>query len=277
MKHRIALIVLLVAMSTGMESCGIGPRGCCCAGGPEWKRQEKIAGSGNVVRVARPLGGVDAVRLGTIGTLHIEFGDREELVIEGEDNIVEHIVTELEDGDLKIDTQWRCNLRPTEPVDYYLTVKYLEGIGLSSSGDAVAPDIAASDFWIDVSSSGEMETGSIETGRLSIRISSSGDVRIPDLQASSLDVSLSSSGTLVIGGGNVVEQDISLSSSGSYRAGDLESERADVRVSSSGNAYIMVTEDLNAGMSSSGSVYYSGNPRVHQRASSSGRLRRLDV
>lgn len=277
MRHHILLVVLLVVMTIGLESCGIGPRGCCCAGGPEWKHSEKIRGSGNVVRVARSLGGIDDVHLATIGTLHIEFGDREELVIEGEDNIIEHIETEADEGTLKIQNEWRCNLRPTEPLDYYLTLKHLEGIGLSSAGDAIAPDINAPGFWINVSSSGELKTGRIETERLKVRISSSGDVSIPGLESKNLDVSLSSSGGLVIGGGTVVEQDIRLSSSGSYRAGDLESERADVRVSSSGNAYIMVTEDLNARMSSSGSVYYSGNPRVTQRTSSSGRLRRLDV
>jgi hypothetical protein len=277
MKHRIVLVVLLVAMTVGLESCGIGPRGCCCAGGPEWSTAEKIRGSGRIVRVNRVVGDIDAVRLATIGTLHIEFGEREELIIEGEDNIIEHIETDVEHGTLKIANERRYNLRPTEPVDYYLTVEKLEGIALSSAGDAYAPDIEASRFWISVSSSGELETGRIATGQLEVSISSSGDVSIPYLESKSLEASLSSSGGLVIEGGTVVEQDIRLSSSGSYRARDLESDRADVRVSSSGSAYVLVTEDLNARMSSSGSVYYSGNPRVKQRTSSSGRLMRLDV
>jgi len=277
MIHRVLLLALLVAMTIGLESCGIGPRGCCCAEGPEWKTADKIRGSGNIVRVTRSPQGIDAVRLATIGTLHIEFGDREELVIEGEDNIVAHIVTEVDDGDLKIVNESRCSLRPTEPLDYYLTVEHLEGIGLSSAGDAVAPDINAPDFWISVSSSGELKTGWIETERLEVRLSSSGDVSIPGLKSESLDVSLSSSGDLVIGGGSVVEQKIRLSSSGSYRAEDLKSGRVDVRLTSSGDAYVRVTEDLNAKMTSSGSVYYSGNPRVSHRTTSSGRLRRLDV
>lgn len=277
MLHRIVLVVLLIAMTIGLESCGIGPRGCSCAGGPGWSNSERIRGSGNVVRVTRGAQGIEEVHLATVGTLHIEFGDREELIVEGEDNIIAHLETRLDDGELRIENEPGYNLRPRESLDYYLTVKYLQGIGLSSSGDAVAPDISASRFWISVSSSGELETGRIETDRLDVRVSSSGDVSIAGLESRSLDVSISSSGGLVIGGGIVEEQDIRLSSSGSYRARDLESERADVRVSSSGNAYIMVTEVLNARMSSSGSVYYSGNPRVSQRSSSSGRLRRLDV
>lgn len=277
MKHHILLIVLLSVMTIGLESCGIGPRGCCCAGGSNWGSGEKIKGSGNVVRVDRSVGGIDAVRLATIGTLHIEFGGREKLVIEGEDNIIEHIETEVQGGALKINNESRCNLRPTEPLDYYLTVESLEGIALSSAGDAIAPDIKASRFSIRVSSSGSLETGGIEVERLEVKISSSGGVSISSLESESLEVSLSSSGGLTIDGGTVVEQDVRLSSSGSYRARGLESESADIRLSSSGNAYIMVTEDLNAGMSSSGSVYYSGSPRVRKRTSSSGRLKRLDV
>jgi hypothetical protein len=277
MTHRIVLAALLITMTVGLESCGIGPRGCCCAGGPDWRTSERVSGSGNVVQVTRSLSGIDAVHLATVGTLHIEFGDREELVIEGEDNIIAHIEIEVDDGELRIENEPGYNLRPKEPLDYHLTVKRLEGIGLSSAGDAVAPDISAASFRINVSSSGELETGRIETDRLEVRVSSSGDVNISSLESKGVDVSLSSSGGLAVGGGTVEEQTIRLSSSGSYRAEDLVSEYADVRVSSSGNAYIMVTGNLNAKMSSSGSVYYSGNPRVSQRSSSSGRLRRLDV
>lgn len=277
MKHRFLLVVLLFAVAVSLGSCGIGPGGCCCAGGPDWGSGEKVKGSGNVIRVDRSVGGFDEVHLATVGTLYIEMGEREELIIEGEDNIIEHIEIEVRAGTLKITNERNYNLRPTEPLEYHLTARNLEGIALSSAGDAFAPGIKSSRFSIRVSSSGSLETGRIETGHLDVRISSSGDVSIPNLESESLDVSLSSSGGLVIDGGTVDRQDIRVSSSGTYRARDLESGRANVRLSSSGNAYITVTDELDASLSSSGSVYYLGNPRVRQRTSSSGRLRRLDV
>jgi hypothetical protein len=276
-KHHLSLIVLLATMAVSIGSCGVGPRGCCCADGPDWAAGERVKGSGDVIRVDRSVGGFDEVHLATIGTLHIEMGDREELVIEGEANIIEHIEVEVRGGTLKIANERNYNLRPTEPLDYYLTVRDLKGIALSSAGDAFAPDITSPHFSIRVSSSGSLETGSIETRHLDVSVSSSGDVSIPDLESDNLDVSLSSSGELAIHGGRVDAQDVRVSSSGTYGARDLESRRAQVRLSSSGNAYIRVSEDLDARLSSSGSVYYMGNPRVRQQTSSSGRLRRLDV
>jgi hypothetical protein len=277
MKHRIVLAVLLTITTVAMDACGVGPGGCCCERELGLGRSETIRGSGSVIRVTRSVAGIDAVALATVGALRVEFGDREELVIEGEDNIIEHIDTEVDDGTLKIENMWRYSLHPTEPLTYFLTVRKLDAVILSSSGDAILPDIEARSFSIRVSSSGDLTTGKVEAGHLDVAVSSSGDVSVRDLNSESLEVSLSSSGAFTIGGGTVIEQDVRLSSSGTYRAEDLESERADIRLSSSGSAYVLVTEDLRAVLSSSGSVYYSGNPRVRQQTGSSGRVKRLDV
>jgi hypothetical protein len=48
-----------------------------------------------------------------------------------------------------------------------------------------------------------------------------------------------------------------------------------VRVSSSGSATIWVQQDLQANLSSSGDLYYRGDPKVDARTSSSGDVVRL--
>jgi hypothetical protein len=277
MIHRVLLVLLLTAMTVGAESCGVCPGGCCCAGRPGWGMGERVEGSGEVVRVERKVRGFTEVGLATIGTLHVEVGKQEALVIRGEENIVEHIVTEVRRGMLTISNERGYNLRPTEPLEYYLTIRDLEGVSLSSAGDAYIPDIEASRFRIRISSAGDLEARSIKAKHLDVRISSSGDATIGDVEARTLDVSISSAGDLAIGGGSVESQDVRISSSGSHRASRLRSRRADVRISSSGDAHIMVTEELDARLSSSGSVLYSGDPRIRQHRSSSGKLKRLDV
>ncbi len=96
---------------------------------------------------------------------------------------------------------------------------------------------------------------------------------VQSIDASSLDVSISSSGDVGIGEGVVDTLEISISSSGNYEGESLRSRRATVRLSSSGDATLWAEESLDASVSSSGSVYYRGDPEVSDRRSSSGRIR----
>ena len=239
-RKRFVLVVLMMALS--ILACQVG--GIDLGGG------RTIRGSGDVVEETRAVSGVSGVELATLGTLHIEVGDTETLRIQAEDNLMEYLETEVRSGSLRIGTLEDFNLRPTEPVNYYLTVVGLDEIGISSSGDIQAPDLDAERFSITISSSGNLEMGT--------------------LNASTLEVDISSSGNVDIAGGQVETQDISNLSSGNYRAEDLESAEADVRLNSSGSATIWVSDHLRANLNSSGDVRYRGNPSVDATTNSSG-------
>ncbi|MGD9091593.1 MAG: head GIN domain-containing protein [Anaerolineales bacterium] len=209
-----------------------------------------VRGSGNVVEETRTVSGVSGVELATLGRLFIEVGDTESLRIEAEDNLMEHFITEVRSGKLRIETENNIRLNPTEPVNYYLTVTGLDTIEISSSGDIQTPDL--------------------EADRFSVTISSSGDLEMGVLNADSLDVNISSSGNLDIAGGQVQTLDVTISSSGNYTAQDLASVEADVRLSSSGSATIWVQDSLKANLSSSGDLRYRGNPTINATTTSSG-------
>jgi hypothetical protein len=276
MNRWLLLLIMLLAMAVGVESCGVGESDRAYCETSQAKRGSiKVEGSGPVAKVDVDVAGFTRVHLATIGTIYVDFGKTEGLVIEAEDNLIEYFEIEVKKGSLKIDTRKNTNLRPRKPVRFHVTMKSLEAIALSSSGDAVLPDIESKDFAIALSSSGDLEMGKLTTSYLDVSLSSSGDAEIEKLAAESIDVALSSSGDLSVGGGKVEQQNVSLSSSGDYDARDLESAAARVRLSSSGDAYVWVNEDLTATVTSSGSVYYSGNPSVRQSTSSSGRVKRM--
>ena len=212
---------------------------------------QAIDGSGTLTEETRPVSGVTAVQLSMPGTLHIEIGSSESLRISAEDNLLPYIQTEARAGELDIHTESNVNLRPTQPIDYYLTVQSLDTIHISSSGDVEAPALTATHF--------------------NVGISSSGSIVIESLQAETLKVDISSSGSLAILGGAVARQDIGISSSGEYAAKDLESQQASIRLSSSGSATIRAVESLQADLSSSGNVYYLGSPELRVDTSSSGK------
>jgi len=212
---------------------------------------QAIDGSGTLAEETRPVSSVTAVQLSMPGTLHIQIGASESLRISAEDNLLPYIQTESRAGELDIHTESTVNLRPSQPIDYYLTVQSLDTIHVSSSGDVEAPALTATHF--------------------DVGISSSGGVTIEGLLAETLRVDISSSGSLAILGGAVERQDISISSSGGYAAKDLESKQASIRLSSSGAATVRAVESLQADLSSSGNVYYLGSPQLRVDTSSSGK------
>jgi hypothetical protein len=237
--------------------------------------ETRVTGSGDVVMSERPVSGVTGVHLATFGDLMLEIGKEESFVIVAEDNLIEFIETEVEDGVLRIETRRGFNLKPRKQVKFLLTVKHLDTIAISSSGDVTGPHLRSKTFHVSSSSSGDLVLKGLDAESAAINLSSSGDVDIGRIEAGDLDVNISSSGDLSIEEGRVGFQGVRLSSSGDYLAGHVESEDAKVSISSSGDAYIHVEGTLRAALSSSGSLYYSGNPSVTVSASSSGRARRV--
>jgi hypothetical protein len=246
----------------------------CDTGQAEWKSQ-RVDGSGSVVRVSRDVSDFTGVHLSTIGTVHVKIGKVEGLDIEAEENLIEYIETEVKDGTLKISNRRKFNLKAKEPIKYFVTVKKLDRIALSSSGDAILPVIENNRFSIALSSSGDLQAQALAVGHLDVNLSSSGDAYIERIGAESIDAGLSSSGDLQVGGGEVEILKLSISSSGDFDGVDLKAGTAAVRLSSSGDAYLWVTDALVATLSSSGSVHYSGDPIVTKQRSSSGKVKRM--
>ncbi len=218
---------------------------------------QPIRGSGQVTSETRTVSGFTQVVVTNQGDLEIHIGEREELVIEAEANLLPHISSEVEDGKLILGTTPRGKwLRPTEPIRYHLTVRALEGVHTSSSGD--------------------IRADRLEAERFSVRSSSSGDIDIRELYANQLTVDLSSSGDVSIGAGEASSCDLTLSSSGDFEGDGVTCREAEARLSSSGDARIRVEGLLSARLSSSGNLYVEGNPRIDSRVTSSGRLVQRD-
>ncbi len=213
----------------------------------------KVRGSGHVVKETRSIQNINEVVLSEEGDLFIQIGEREELVIEAEDNLQEFLVAETRDNVLELKKlPENVTLNTTRPIQYHLTVKELRSLTVKNSGD--------------------VEVTEVDTDSFSIRITSSGSVHIGGLYARRAEIELTSSGDLTVDTGEVEEQRIRLSSSGEYDGKNVVCQRAEVRLTSSGDAYLNVMDNLTADLSSSGNLYYAGNPKVvYKDSSSSGR------
>lgn len=232
---------------------------------------ESVNGSGTVVEETRTVSGISDVELALPGTLHVTMGNSESLRIEAEDNLTAHIQTDVRAGRLVIESRPGTSLRPTRPIDYYLTVTELNSLVTSSSGNVETEGLHSGSFSITISSSGNVSISGLECTSLRVKISSSGNVDVSELAADSISVDISSSGNLDVQKGKVQRQDINISSSGKYRARDLESISANLVLTSSGEATIRVSDHLTGRLSSSGNINYVGSPDVSVRTTSSGK------
>jgi hypothetical protein len=292
MKQRSLVGLAALVMALSILGCVCGPIdfGTARFGWPG-----AVRGSGRVVEEERAVSGITGVELATFGNLTIEVGEEEELRIEAEENLIPYFETEMRDGTLVIRQRPTVRLASQRPVNFYLTVKELESIVITGSGDASAPDLEAERFSITITGSGDLRTEDLEAGRvnvrltgsgdlqmgnldaasLDVRINGSGDVEIDDLYADSLEVDVTGSGGLDITGGQVDVQHVRLTGSGGYRASGLESAEADVELTGSGGASIQVEEHLKARITGSGDVRYAGSPTVDQSTSGSGDVERI--
>jgi hypothetical protein len=247
MKNKYLLILAIAALALSSLACGV------TINGPDIDLGFNVLeGSGNVTGEERSVSGFNAVTLAGMGTLLIEFGEEEALTIEAEDNLIDHIETEVRGDTLVIGIENGYTFKPTKSIRYHLTVTDLTAIKVSGLGDVEIDPLKADNF--------------------SVGISGAGNVDIDSLDADSLDVNLSGVGNLRIDGGEVTSQQINISGTGDYDGRDLQSTQARVDVSGLGTATVDASEKLVVNISGAGHVKYTGHPSIDQSVSGVGGL-----
>jgi hypothetical protein len=235
-----------------------------------------VRGSGRLAEEERPVSAVTKVELATFGDLVIQVGEKEELRIEAEHNLMRYIETAQRNGTLIIKTRKGVNLRNRRPVRYFLTVKRLESIEISGSGNVEVADLEAARFDVTINGSGDLEMGDLDTDTLRVRLSGSGDMDMDYLRAEALRVDITGSGKLDVAGGQIEKQEVTVTGSGDYRARGLESAEAEVRLTGSGTATMQVEDDLRVTITGSGDLHYVGDPSVDSSVTGSGEIRQAD-
>lgn len=211
----------------------------------------QLFGSNELVREERNVKGFDRVSLGGTGYVYLTQGNEEKLVVEAREEILPFIETDISRG--KLHLRLKRGYRPrfnAGPINYYLTMKDINGISVSGSGN--------------------IETETIKTFDLDLHISGSGDILVKELKGESITVHISGSGDCDVTG-KLDRQDIHISGSGEYNASGLKSDDVEVSVSGSGDVEVWVKDELDVHISGSGRVGYYGRPAIDSHSSGSGR------
>jgi hypothetical protein len=213
----------------------------------------RIKGDGNVINTSREVGNFDKMSVSGAFDVDLVNGKEGKMEIKIEKNLLPYLVTEVQNGNLKIKWKTGTNIHTNKGVHLTVYFKDLSGVAMSGSGDIVSRDIIKSDsFDVAVSGSGDI-TLNLDTNTTDARVSGSGDL---DFKGSTDSFSARVSG------------------SGDIAAYELMANNADVRISGSGGMTLSVSDKLYARISGSGSVKYKGNPKIEDiKVSGSGSVR----
>lgn len=216
----------------------------------------RTVGSGRLASENRAVNGFHAVELACAGALDITQGDKEELVVEAEDNILPLIDAKVKpDGTLLITFKDHEDVRMTKPLSFKLLVKALDRIVLTGSGNVhVGGKLAAENETIKLPGSGSITVDGLETGALTVALEGSGAIK-------------------VIGGAS--SQNVRVDGSGNYDGGAFKTDTAKISVNGSGNCKVWTEKSLEVSIGGSGEVGYYGHPEMRQRVAGSGEVRSL--
>jgi hypothetical protein len=205
-----------------------------------WRNSEKIKGNGNVVTVKRTTQDYDGVSVGGSFDVILVKGKEGNITIEGEENIIRYIETEVSGNTLKVKYEKNINIRTTKRLTVTIAYQDLDMISLGGSGNISCNNlIKADDLKVSLGGSGNI-TLEVDANEVSSNIGGSGNIKLS---------------------GNSNEMTSSIAGSGSIKAYDLETDTLYATIAGSGSIRTTVKTKIKAKVVGSGSIYYKGNPK----------------
>jgi hypothetical protein len=195
--------------------------------------------------------------------LIVRQGERESLVIEARQEILDRIDSQVSGGELRINLAGGLGDKVRDSIaasfsrpliKYTLDVKKLRGL--------------------EVSTMARVRVGQLSTDRFAIIFNGSDKITVDRLEADQLEIDLSGKGMIELVG-NVKEQKVYISGSGEYSGKELMSQRAEIIVEGIGNATVWVVEKLDVNINGMGGVLYFGTPEVTSQLSTMANLEGL--
>lgn len=247
MKKKSTILLVLTALMLTTMACGVTTL---------IPNSRTIEGNGNIVEESRQVGSFDEIHLSGIGNVYVEYGSKESLLIEAEENLIDYVEIKTFGNKLEIGFEDGVSIDPSEDFNFYLTVVELEAVQISGLGSFYLPEVSADRFEIRISGAGDINIDSLFADRLIAQLSGLGDVDIYD--------------------GEVTFQDVTISGSGTYNTTKMSSSEVEVTVSGLGTANVHAEDYLDATISGAGNINYSGSPQLNINVTGLGEINVID-
>ncbi len=215
---------------------------------------KKVKGNGKIKTEKRSTSDYEGIHCAGSFDYMLVAGKEGQITLEGEENLLEFIVTEVRDGKLIVKTEKGKNIQTSRNNTIKITIPFesIDNVSLSGSGD----------LWSE---------GVIASENFSASITGSGDV-ILDIKTTSTKANVTGSGDLTLKGTtDNLEADVT--GSGDFHGFDLQSTNTDVSVTGSGDAAVVCNGNFKARVSGSGDIEYKGKPQKEDtKVSGSGSI-----
>lgn len=165
-----------------------------------------IPGNGIKKSEMRAVGTFHEIDTSGIGDLNIQFGDKTEVVVTTDENLLEYITAEVEDGRLKLGVSE--NISSRLGIHYDITVTELDQVALSGAGSIKLSGATGDQLGIRVSGVGNIDAdGQVE--ELEVRVSGVGNANLEKLVAKKVDIKVSGTGGATVYASESVDAKVS--------------------------------------------------------------------
>lgn len=210
------------------------------ANSQSWWNSKKVRGNGNVTTETRTVQSFDKVSVGGSFDVNLVSGTEGKITIEGEENILKYIETEVKKGKLKIKFKDNTSIRTTKKLTVTVPFKHINTVSLGGSGNVtVSKHLKADEIGFALGGSGNI-SASVDANTVKVAIGGSGNIKLK---------------------GTADTLKCSIAGSGSVKAYDLNTSSVKASIAGSGDVQTSVKDQIKASVVGSGSVYYKGNPK----------------
>lgn len=220
------------------------------------QKSTKITGNGIEATITRSTAEYDKIVIGGSFEVKLIAGKEGNISIKGDENLLEFIKTDVNGGTLSVNFERGKNIMYDYKSSLEITIPFekINSLELSGSGIVTTSD-------------------PINTDNLDVTAAGSGSVKF-ETNAINLKIARTGSGS-VTAKGIAKNLEISSQGSGSTNAFDLISENVTASQSGSGSVRVNCTKNLVANQAGSGSISYKGKPeKVQKNSAGSGSISR---
>ncbi|MEO6638766.1 MAG: head GIN domain-containing protein [Ginsengibacter sp.] len=222
------------------------------------QRWETVKGNGNVKKENRTLSAFTSLNAEGPMDVQIEYGSPGTIGIQADENLLPYIEATVSNNKLTVKSKKGVNLKTTNKIIVYVSMKEINVLQLSGSGD--------------IKGSGAFTSA----GKTEISLSGSGNLELKFGTFKDIALSLSGSGNINLKGNATNSVEAKVSGSGNIDCVDVSSKNVDVKLSGSGNIKVYASNSIAAKISGSGNVYYKGDAQnISSKVVGSGKVLKM--
>jgi Putative auto-transporter adhesin, head GIN domain len=231
---------------------------CICSSLQSFAIWKNITGNGVLKTESRNAEGYTSITSSGPFNIEIHYGTASSISIKGDENILPYIETIVKDGKLFIKVKDLVILKPKNTIQLEVSMKTINSISQSGSGSITGEGKFSND------------------GQANFNISGSGSIQLAFANFHETDINMSGSGKIDLKGNIASSLDITQSGSGQIDCLNTPCATVNAKMSGSGTIKINATENIDARISGSGKIYYTGKaPNINSKVSGSGKIEKI--